>query len=77
MEQQRKGQFNSVTTSEVYKLLNNVNLKKAAGTNKIPPKLAKISAELLSQSLADAINNSISKGVFPHVAKIASVSPID
>ena len=67
-------QFNSVTTSE---LLKNINVKKATGTNKIPPKLVKISAEVLSQPLADAINNSISKGVFPDNANIASVSPID
>ena len=32
---------------------------------------------MLSQPLADAINNSISKGVFPDNAKIVSVSPID
>ena len=32
---------------------------------------------MLSQALADAINNSISKGVFPDNAKIASVPPID
>ena len=32
---------------------------------------------MLSQPLADTINNSISKGVFPDNAKIASVSPID
>ena len=45
--------------------------------DKIPPKLVKISAEVLSQPPADAINNSISKGVFPDNAKISSVSPID
>ena len=70
-------QFNSVTTSEIYKLLKNIDDKKAAGTDKIPPKLVKISAEVLSQPLANVINNSISKGVFPDNAKIASVSPID
>ena len=32
---------------------------------------------MLSQPLADAINNSISKGVFPNNAKIASVSPVE
>ena len=32
---------------------------------------------MLSQRLADAINNSVSKGVFPDNAKIAFVSPID
>ena len=69
--------FNSGTTSEIYKLLKTIDDKKATGTDKIPPKLVKISAEVLSQPLANAINNSISKGVFPDNAKIASVSPID
>ena len=32
---------------------------------------------VLSQPLADAINNSISKGVFPDNAKFASLSPIE
>ena len=55
-----KFQFNSVSTSQVYKLFKNINVKKATGTDKIPPKLVKISAEVHSQPLADAIN----KGVF-------------
>ena len=41
-------QFNSVTTSEIYKLLKNIDDKKVTGTDKIPPKLVKISAEVLS-----------------------------
>ena len=39
----------------------NENVKNARGTDKIPPKLVRTSAEVLSQPLADAINNSISK----------------
>ena len=54
-------QFNNVTISEIYKLLKNIDDKKATGTDKIPPKLVKISAEVLSQPLVDARNNSISK----------------
>ena len=54
-------QFNNVTISEIYKLLKNIDDKKATGTDKIPPKLVKISAEVLSQPLADARNNSISQ----------------
>ena len=61
----------------MYKLLKNIDDKKATGLDEILPKLVKISAEVLSQSLADAINNSISKGVFPGNAKIVSVSPVD
>ena len=41
-------QFNSVTTSETYKLFKNIDDKKATETDKIPPKLVKISAEVLS-----------------------------
>ena len=52
-------QFNSVTTSEVYRLLKNVNAKKATGTDEINPKLVKMSAEVLSQLFMDTVNNSI------------------
>ena len=51
--------------------------KNATRTGKTPPKLVKISADMLSQPLVDVINNSISKEVFPDNAKSASVSPID
>ena len=65
-----------MTSSEIHKLFKNIDDKKATGTDKIPPKLFKISVEVLSQPLADAIYNSISKGVFLDNAKIASVYPI-
>ena len=41
-------QINSVTTSEVYELVKNIDDKKATGTDKFPPKLVKISAKVLS-----------------------------
>ena len=41
-------QINSVTTSEVYELVKNIDHKKATGTDKFPPKLVKISAKVLS-----------------------------
>ena len=39
------------------------------------PKLVKLAAGVLAAPLSKAINNSISKGVFPNEAKIARVSP--
>ena len=54
--------FSNVITSEIYKLLKNIDDKKATGTDKILPKLVKISVGVLSRPLADAINNS--NGVF-------------
>ena len=70
-------QFNSVTPSEIYKLLKNIDDKKVTGTDKISFNLVKIYAEMLSQPLVDAINNSISKRVFTDNVTAASVSPID
>ena len=70
-------QFNSVTTSEIYKLLKNIDDKKVTGTDKISPKLVKIYTEMLSQPLVDTINNSISKRVFTDNVTTASVSAID
>ena len=72
-----KFQFNDVTIPEILKLLKNIDEKIAARTDKIPPKLVKLSATVLSQPLTDAINNSISKGIFPDNAKVAFVSPFD
>ena len=72
-----KFQFNSVKISEILKLLTNIDEKKATKTDKIPPKLVKLSATVLSQPLRDAINNSVSKGTFPNNPKVAFVSPFD
>ena len=69
-----KFQFNSVTTPEILKPLKNIGDKKAAGTDKTPPKLVTLSAAVLSQPLTNAINNSISKGVFSDNAKVACFS---
>ena len=49
--------------------------KKAAETDKIPPKLVKLSAIVLSQLLVNAINKSISRGVFPDNTQTAPISP--
>ena len=62
---------------EVQKRLKNINTKKATGFDKTPPKLAKISAEILVTTLSIAINNSLKYGVFPDDAKTASVIPLD
>ena len=40
----------------------------------IPPKLVKIAGSVLCQSLSNALNNSLSKGISPDDAKIAMVS---
>ena len=50
---------------------------KTTGFDKIPPKLVKLSAEVLSTPLSIAINNSLKYGAFSDDAKIVSVIPLD
>ena len=70
----RQFQFNIVTASVTQKLLKNKNDKKAEETDKVRHKL---SATLLPQPLADAVNNSTSKGVCPDNSKVGSVPLVD
>ena len=69
--------FEPTNPAEVQKRLKNINTKKPTGFDKIPPKLVKPSAEILSTPLSIAINNSLKYGVFPDDNKIASVIPLD
>ena len=81
-----KNQISSITSSsnacgtnpeEIFELLSALDIKKAVGFDMIPLKLVKIAASVLCQPLSIAINNSLSKGIFPDDAKIAMVSPLD
>ena len=66
-----------VTSDEVEKMLKSLNLKKAAGTDRLPIKLVKLASEVLSKPLCISMNNSITSFTFPDRAKVASVVPID
>ena len=66
-----------VSACDVEQFLRNTDSKKSTSIDKIPPKLIKLSANVLSKPLAIAINNSFNKGMFPDNAKIACVSPSD
>ena len=66
-----------ITTSEVKKLLKEIDIKKAVGVDTIPPKLIKIGADIIAEPLTQAINCCLRQGIFPDNAKIASVVPVD
>ena len=51
--------------------------KKAVSFGMIPPKIVKMAASVLCQPLSNAINNSLSNGIFPDDAKNVMVSPRD
>ena len=58
-------------------LLKSLDIKKASGLDKIPPKLVKAASDILDVRLLQAINNSLMNGLFPDGAKVAMVCPID
>ena len=66
-----------VSSEHMRKLLKNIDQKKSTGIDIIPPKLVKLSADILTTLLPNAVNNSILKGKFPDDEKLANVSPLD
>ena len=66
-----------VTSDEVEKKLKSLNSKTAAGTDRLPIKLVKLVAEVLSKPLSIAMNNSITLSTLPDRAKVATVVPVD
>ena len=62
--------------NEAQSLIKTLNLKKETGGNSIPANLLKVFDKTLSVPLANLINLSFEKGIFPKFLKIASVIPI-
>ena len=65
----------TATTEEINKIIKELDPKKATGLDKIPPKIVKMSANVIDSHSAN-INNDITKNVFSEKAKVASVRPI-
>ena len=53
-----------------------LNPKKPSGYDKIPPKLVRLSSDILSRPLTMIINSGIGTHIFPENEKIASVTPV-
>ena len=71
-----KFSFNTVSQDEILKHLKNIIPNKSTGDDKIPPKIIKLSAEILDEPLTAVINSSINEMNFPGKAKTAAVAPI-
>ena len=68
--------FTEVSLDHVSELLSKVNIKKSTGSDKITPRIFKLSSPILCQPLTDLINISIKSSIFPDALKEAEVSPI-
>ena len=66
----------TTTTEEINKIIKELDPKKATDLGKIPPKIVKISANVIDYHLANIINNDITNNVFSEKAKVASVRSI-
>ena len=69
-------ELKEVTISDVFKKLQDVNVAKATGHDNIPNKISKIVAPVISISLADLFNLSVTTSTFPDDWKVAKVFPL-
>ena len=65
-----------ITPTEIIKYINDIPLNKAAGHDQLSPRLLRISLPYILTPLCDAINRSITEGVFPKAWKHAVVTPL-
>jgi len=68
--------FQRINAQKVIKLLKALDVSKATGLDKIPNRLLKIAADVVTTSLTDIFNQSLVTGIFPSDWKMAKVSPI-
>ena len=64
------------TDDKISYLIHNLKSSKTDGPYSIPLKILKISKEILFLIFSQLINDSISKGNFPNISKLAQVIPI-
>ena len=68
--------FQPTIPLEVYREINKLNLKKAAGPENIPLTFYKKANECISNFLCNLFNKCVEYGVFPSLLKQAKVFPI-
>jgi hypothetical protein len=73
---QHRFSLKAPTASTVYKLLENINVRKATGLDGVSNKLLKFAVHIVAPSLTEIFTTSINTGIFPTEWKIAKVTPI-
>ena len=68
--------FKTTEPSEVLIAINKLAATKASGIDKLPTKILKIAAPIISESLAAIFNVSLKNGTFPNDLKVVKVSPV-
>ena len=68
--------FKTVDIGDIEKEINNINPKKAATSNSIPPKILKKSSKVSASVLHKLFNDLIEKSDFPQNSKLADITPV-
>ena len=66
----------ATTSKQINKVIKELNAKKATGPDKIPPKIVRLSANIIDSHLANINNSDLLKHSFSEDAKTASARPI-
>ena len=61
---------------QVNKVLRNINSRKATGSDKFPPKIVRMSANIIDSHLTNIINSDLKRNAFSDSAKVTSIRPI-
>ena len=66
----KNSKFNLLTVREFNNFMKNINIRKKARPDKIPPKASKLAANVIHSHLTNIINNDLIKNSFSEPAKI-------
>ena len=67
----------SITSEEeVFKIIHNIDISKAAGIDNLPGNFLKDGAEILGKSLIEICNLSFASRTFPNACKVEKLKPI-
>ena len=69
-------QIKSTSEEKVFKIIEKIEISKAAGIDKLSGKFLKDGTEILSKLISEICNLSISHGIFPNAYKVAKLKPI-
>jgi hypothetical protein len=68
--------FKLTNVANVQKILNDLNVNKATGYDRIPARILKASSDIIAPVVCNAVNKTIEKSTFPDQLKKAEVVPI-
>ena len=66
----------NTSKEKVFKIMENIEISKASGIDKLPGRFLKDDAKILSKPNSEICKLSISHGIFPNACKVAKLKPV-